>query len=236
MVALSDSHMEVKVTDPDRGKKQSPTSSTKASTASTKANGTAKGSKKKKDGPSSPPTTKREPRSPTTGLQEGDDKDGKTSVVTPGSETVAGTHEVNRTEPTLATKSNTEGELAEPSTSSGGGASSSLAQDRVESVSKEDQETSTAELLGNSRSGQGVGDVHKESERKTVSKKKGLGLDSVCVEAAADPNLLVKEDGSVFVNVDTNYTRSRPLDRVTQKQEPKESKFQFSNQLAFSLD
>jgi hypothetical protein len=227
--------MEIKVTDPDRGKKQSPTSPNKASTASTKAKGTAKGSKKKKKhGPSSPPTTKREPKSPTTGLQEGGDKDGKTSVVvTPGSQTVAGAHEVNRTEPTMDTKSSTEGE-AEPDTSSG--ASSSLAQDRVESVSKEDQETSTAELLGNSRSGQAVGDVHKESERKTVSKKKGLGLDSVCVEAAADPNLLVKEDGSVFVNVDTNYTRSRPLDQVTQKQEPKESKFQFSNQLAFSLD
>ena len=223
MVALSDSHMEIKVTDPDRGKKQS--SPSKASTAT--ATGTAKGSKKKKHGPSSPPTAKREPKSPTTGLQQRDDKDEKTSV-TPDSKTMEGSHEVSRTEPTLDTRSNAEGE-AQPSS----GASSSLAQDRVEPGSNEE---GAAELLGNSQSGQGDGDVHKESEKKTISKKRGLGLDSVCVEAAADPNLLVKEDGSVFINVDTNCTRSRPLDRVTQKQEPKESKFQFSNQLAFSLD
>ena len=217
--------MEIKVTDPDQGKKQSSTS--KASTATANCKGTAKGSKKKKKkhSPSSPSTTKREAKSPMAGLQQGDDKDGKTSDPKP----VEGAHEISRTEPTLDTRSNTEGE-AEPS----GGASNSLAQDRgVEPVSKEE---GTAELLGNSRSGQSDGDIHEESERKAVSKKKGLGLDSVCVEAAADPNLLVKEDGSVFVNVDTNYTRSRPLDRVTQKQEPKESKFQFSNQLAFSLD
>ena len=222
MVALSDSHMEIKVTDPDQDKKQSSTS--KASTATANCKGTTKGSKKKKKkhGPSSPPHTKREAKSPMAELQQGDDKDGKTSDPKP----VEGAHEISHTEPTLDTRSNTEGETD--------GASSSLAQDRrVEPVSKEE---GTAELLGNSQSGQDDGDVHKESERKAVSKKKGLGLDSVCVEAAADPNLLVKEDGSVFVNVDTNYTRSRPLDRVTQKQEPKESKFQFSNQLAFSLD
>ena len=216
--------MEIKVTDPDRGKKQS--SPSKASTATAK--GTAKGSKKKKHGPSSPPTAKREPKSPTTGLQQRDDKDEKTSV-TPDSKTMEGSHEISRTEPTLDTRSNTEGE-AEPSS----GASGSLAQDR--GVEPGSNEEGTAELLGNSQSRRGDGDIHKESEKKTVSKKRGLGLDSVCVEAAADPNLLVKEDGSVFVNVNTNYTRSRPLDQVTQKQEPKESKFQFSNQLAFSLD
>lgn len=227
MVALSDSHMEIKVTDPDQDKNQSSTS--KASTATANCKGTTKGSKKKKKkhGPSSPSTTKQEEKSPMAGLQQlqGDDKDGKTS----DPKLVEDAHEISHTEPTLDTRSNTEGE-AEPS----GGTSSSLAQDRgVEPVSKEE---GTAELLENTQSGQGDGDVHEESERKAVSKNKGLGLDSVCVEAAADPNLLVKEDGSVFVNVDTSYTRSRPLDRVTQKQEPKESKFQFSNQLAFSLD
>ena len=217
--------MEIKVTDPDRGKKQSPSMAATAATATTDS-GNTKGNKKKKRGPSSPPTTKREPKSPTVGLQQGDEKDGKTDV-TPNSKTVEGAQKVDRTEPTLDTKSNVEGEAELASDTSG------FAQDRVGSISKEEE---TAELLEKSQSGQGDGLVRKKGERKTASKKKGLDLDSVRVEAAADPNLLVKEDGSVFVNVNRNYTKTRPLDRVTQTQEPKESKFQFSNQLAFSLD
>ena len=220
MVALSDSHMEIKVTDPDRGKKQL---SNKASTATAKS--TTKGSKKKKHGPSSPSTTKQRPKSPTAELQQGDDIHiaGKTSVK-PSSESVADSQEVSHTEPTLNMESKLQAET-EPG--------SGLAQNKVESLTKEEE---TVELLENTRSEQSDGGVHKEIKEKTVTKKKGLDLDSVRVEATADPNLLVKEDGSVFVNVDKNYTKTRLLDRVTQKQEPKESKFQFSNQLAFSLD
>ena len=220
MVALSDSHMEIKVTDPDRGQKQS---SSKASTATAK--GTTKRSKRKKHGPSSPSTTKQRPKSPTTELQEGDDIHiaGKTSVK-PSSELVGDTQESNHTELTLDMESKLLGET-EPG--------SGLAQSKVEPLTKEEE---TAEVLENDRLEQSNGGVYKEVEEKTVTKKKGLDFDSVRVKAAADPNLLVKEDGSVFVNVDKNYTKTRPLDRVTQKQEPKEGKFQFSNQLAFSLD
>ena len=221
MVALSDSHMEIKVTDPDRGKKQSP--SKVATAAATADSGNTNGNKKKKCGPSSPPTTKREPKSPTAGLRQGGEREGKTGV-TPNSKKVEDAQKVDHTEPTLDVKSNVEGEAERVS---------GFAQDRVGSISKEEE---TAELLEKSQSGQGDGLVRKKGERKTASKKKGLDLDSVRVEAAADPNLLVKEDGSVFVNVNRNYTKTRPLDRVTQTQEPKESKFQFSNQLAFSLD
>ena len=223
MVALSDSHMEIKVTDPNRGKEQSSTSMVSTGTAK----GTTKGSKKKKHDPSSPPTIKREPKSPTTGLQPGDDEGGRTSV-SPSSKTVEGVHKINHTEPTIDKKLNMEGE-AEPNS-----AVSSSAQGGVGSIPKE--EGTEELLLQNSLSGQGDGDDRKEREKKTVTKKKGSDLDSVRVEATADPNLLVKEDGSVFVSVDRNYTKTRPLDRVTKKQEPKESKFQFSNQLAFSLD
>ena len=219
VMALSDSHMEIKVTDPDRDKKPS----SKAATATAK--GTTKASKEKKHGPSSPPTTtKRGPKSPTTKLQQRNGKEG-TPNMKPSSEAGGDTHKVHHSEKMSNMKANLEGET-EPDS-----AASSSAQDRMASIPKEE----TTELLKNGQSEQGDDEIQKEDEGITGSKK-GLDLDSVRTEPAADPNLLVKEDGSVFVKVDKNYSKTRPLDRVTQKQEPKENKFQFSNQLAFSLD
>lgn len=99
--------------------------------------------------------------------------------------------------------------------------------DRVANIvaqDKEDESMSigeqTTELVEN-----GHGDFHEGG----ASNKKG--------SAAASPSRLVEEeDSSVVVKVDKNDTKLRPLGRVTQKQESKGNKFQFSNQLAFSLD
>ena len=220
--------MEVKVTDPDRGKEPS----SKVVTATAKD--TTKASKMKKHGPSSPLTNiKRGPKSPTIEPQQRSGEQGEASAK-PSSEAGGDTDKVNHSDLTPDMKANREGET-EPDS-----AASSLAQDRVESIAKE--EATSAELLEKGRSEQGDGgDNHNniimgDKEKSGSKKKKGLDLDSVRVGAAADPNLLVKEDGSVFVNVDKNYSKTRLLDRVSQKQEPKGNKFQFSNQLAFSLD
>ena len=217
MTALSDAHMEIKVTDPDRGKKPS----SQASTATAK--GTTKRSKKERHSPSSPSTTKQGQKSSVTGLQERGDE-----VTKPGSEAVGDTHKVNHTEPTWDVKSKdlVQGEM-EPNS-----VASSLTQNKAGTMSKGEE---TARLLENGESKEVDGKVQKEDERKTGLEEKG-SADVDSLEAATGPNLLVEEDGSVFVRVDKNYTETRPLDHVTEKQELKGSKFQFSNQLAFSLD
>ena len=94
------------------------------------------------------------------------------------------------------------------------GVASGVAQD--ESMTKGEQPAGSLE--------NGHGNVNEEG----ASNKKG--------SAAASPSLSGEEDSSVVVKVDKNDTKLRPLGQVMQKQESKGTKFQFSNQLAFSLD